>query len=210
MNEDQSQYINNYPQPQAGVWPPPAEALPVVDAAFPFKFLYMRVTGLVSDARKGDVIFLREGIIIRGQAAPVSEVATPVRVASFVFCHLVGLVIADLILQYACLRPIEWYLPWSDVKQIVFDAKKPRAGIVYDFPDRRGRIRTFTLVGSFLPAQFEQLKSMAQAQLGTAADVGKLKSGTSIFIFVFVLVLILTIVGVVIYVSLNQSPGSVR
>jgi len=170
----------------------------------------MRVTGLVSDARQGEVVFAQEGIIIRGKAIPVSEVVIPVEVASFLFCQMAGLITAHVILQYACLRPIEWYVPWSDVKQIVFHPKKPWAGIVYNYPDRRGRTRTFTLAAAFLPAQFEQFRMMAQSVLGPAADFGKLKPGTSPVLFYFVLAIILLLVGAGIFSSINQGSGTVR
>lgn len=158
----------------------------------------MKVDGFVSDFREGTIGLDPAGVTIAGKMQPRAEIFQTIQIITFLLSILIC-IIASVIMRYAALRPEQIRLSWQQVRQIVLQPNKRRACIVFDAPNYKNVIKTFSLAFTLPPAEYEAFSNMA-TQLGVSqTTVGKLRSATSPVVWavliLFVIVTILVIIA---------------
>lgn len=73
-----------------------------------------------------------------------------------------AVVVVVALLLYLFRKTKTLTVPWSQVRQIVLDREKHRAGIVYDAPDRAGKTKTYSLVFALNPALYYSFVSAVE------------------------------------------------
>ena len=153
------------------VWPPPPSGAVSLAAWFPFRSLDLRVQGENPDFRGGWIGIEPTGVTIHGKVVTrfpgvvllwavfvLTRHWMPHRFWPFVLAAIV--VIA--LLLYLFRKSMTLTVPWSQVRQIVLDEEKNRAGIVYDAPDKAGKIKTYSLVFALKAALYPSFVSAAE------------------------------------------------
>lgn len=141
------------------VWPPPPSGAVSLAAWFPFRSLNLRVQGETPDFRSGWISIEPTGIIIHGKRSTQfpgwifigpSYVLTrhwmPLRLWLLVMPAVITVALLLYLFAGHLRKPMTLTLPWSQVRQIILDQEKHRAGIVYDALDRAGETKTYSLV----------------------------------------------------------------
>lgn len=163
------------------IWPPPplgqgagfsAPALTV-----PFKTIFRFSEGSVPNLRVGSVSLSDQGIYIQGQSTPRYEIQMPILLA----CILLGVgwLIAYLIMEYAIRNPETVVVPWEQVQRIVFVPKKRQVCLVYQVPNYKGVVKTFSLAFALEQSLFDQFRAAAQQSVPNKVTEGKLRAWTS-------------------------------
>ncbi len=153
------------------VWPPPPLGTVSLATWFPFRFLDLRVQGENSGFRGGYIGMEPTGLTIHGKAAPRVP-GTIILWAAFVLSRhwvphrfwsfMPAVVVIIALLLYLFRKTKTLTVPWSQVRQIVLDKEKNRAGIVYDVPDKVGKIKTYSLVFALKAALYPSFVSAAE------------------------------------------------
>lgn len=164
--------------PQSAVWPPPVGSLDYAAVGFPFKFLYLRLQGAITPFREGDFLVTHDGLVIRGRVVPPESVSTTVIIICWLFCLPLAIA-AYYLMRYAFLRPVELFIPWSNVHQVVLMEEKQRVGVVYSIMEKSVRPKTYSLVASLTPAEYPVFVGLTHGAIGDLVAPGKFKSGTS-------------------------------
>ncbi len=138
------------------------------------------------------------GITIAGKMQPRAEIFQTIQIITFLL-HLLICIIATVIMRYAMLRPEQLRLSWQQVRQIVLQPEKRRACIVFDAPNYKNVIKTFSLAFTMPPAEYEAFSNMANQFGAGQTTVGKLRSATSpvvwVVLILFVIVMILVFIA---------------
>lgn len=186
---------------QGAVWPPPAFTPAYSTMYFPFKFIQLKVRGGIADFREGAVGIDAGGITINGKEQPRAEIFQTVWIICFILFRLLGL-IAYLIMRYAMLKPSQLNLPWNQVQEIVFVPKKRRACIVYDAPNYKGKLKTWSLAFTLPANEFEQFMGLARQYAPNHAHEGKIGSPDAMLRIILALI-ILALVAFGFYLSMH-------
>ena len=157
-------------QQDSTVWPPPLGTVSLA-TWFPFRFLDLRVQGKTPDFRGGSIGIEPTGIIIHGKVAPRVP-GTIILWSAFVLTRhwmprqlwplVLAAVVVVALLLYVFRKTRTLILPWSQVHQIVLDKEKHRAGIVYDVPDKDGKLKTYSLVFALSAVLYPSFVSAAE------------------------------------------------
>ena len=202
---------NQLPEPDSGVWPPAPtnQAKSSQSLTFPFKtlFLYVKPSS-VPTFRQGTLTLSPEGVSIQGKAVTRYEIQLPILAATF-FLRLFLLVY--LLLEYAIRHDEFLNVPWADVRGATLVPKKRRVCLVYDAPNYKGVIKTFSLAFRPDPAYYDTLVGSLQTFLPGRVLEGKLRAWTSppVWVFCAGLLLVLVVIGIVFAVS-PQTLGNLR
>ena len=176
----------------------------------PFKYLYRRGSGPdaakapVSDFREGVLLFDEQGVIIDGKACPRAEirywVATP-----FILLGLVVAAVMHYILEYAVQHPERIGVRWEQVRQITVDPNKPQGCIVYDAPNYKGAIRTFSLGMTITPGYEETLRYAARTFIPDRFQESRLRNATPLWVWIFLAVFFAALFGFLMWAALHSS-----
>ena len=206
------QYIpGSTPDPNAGVWPPPPTSLFASPQAltFPFKTIFQYVKpSSVPLFRVGTVSLYPEGVSIQGKAVTRYEVQASILAISL-FLRL--FLVAYLIMEYGIRRDEFLNVLWSDVKEVVLVPKKRRVCLVYNAPNYKGIIKTFSLTFNPGTAYYDAFVGSVTGFLPDRVIEGKLRPWTSppVWIFCTGIVIALIFLGIIAATS-PQSLNSIR
>ncbi len=197
------------PGQNPGVWPPPptGQFAPPQALTFPFKTIFQYVKpSSVPLFRVGTVSLYPEGVSIQGKAVTRYENQWSILAISL-FLRL--FLVAYLIMEYAIRRDEFLNVPWSDVKQVVLVPKKSRVCLVYDAPNYKGIIKTFSLTFNLGVTYYEAFVSNITGFLPDRISEGKLRPWTSppVWIFCIGLLLVLIFYGVLFATTSHSSNG---
>jgi hypothetical protein len=200
-NFGQSGSGNSWPPPpstQTGVWPPPPTFQPQ-GIWFTFKTLFLRVEGSVPDFRLGTINLSDVGFSIQGKAVTRYEIQVPILIACLLLRF--GFLIAYAILEYAVRRDVMLSVPWAQVRQVVLVPSKQRVCLVYDAPNYKGVLKTFSLVFKPDPGQYQNFAATAQQFIPGRVSEGRLRTWTSPASWIFMGGLILGLIILLIIVA---------
>jgi len=181
------------------VWPPPVYGNGNVapQTFHPFTFLYARVEGSVADIREGKLAVDQGGIIIDGRAIPRAEIYQTILIIALFLRGLV--VIAYLIMRYACLRNEMLAIPWSQIQNIALEPKRRKLCVTYRAPNYKGDIKTFGLTMQFKQAAYDEIVNSLGSHAPGLAQPGKIRAANSpvvvVWASIFFLALIALLVG---------------
>jgi len=167
------------------IWPPPPTnqaSLPQAQT-YPFKTLLNYVQGSVTNFRVGTVTLYPEGVAIQGKAIIRYEVQVPILILCL-FLRL-GFLIAYAIMEYGLRRDDMVNVPWSDVRLLVLAPKKQRVCLVYDAPNYKGVVKTFSLAFKLESALYENFVAAVGQSIPERVQEGKLRAWTSPPVWVF-------------------------
>jgi hypothetical protein len=195
------------PKQFVGVWPPPVDdGRPELSA--PFKFVYRRLTGNLSDVREGNVSLSEKGFLIDGRAMPRAEIYSPIVIFLFLFSLLLA-IIAHLVMRYGFLQPMRLLVPWSDISEIVLVPKKRWIGLSYVAPNFRGAIKKFCFCFELKQDEYDAFEQIARHYAPQITAPGTLKSGTSLGVIILLLLLLaLAIVGIIAIAAHPSTAGA--
>ncbi len=166
------------------VWPPPPTGAASLAAWFPFRFLDLRVQGETSGFRRGWIGMEPTGITIHGKVVTRFPGAAILSLVYVLTRHWVphrlwplvpAAVIISALLLYLFRKSMALTLPWSQVRQIILDQDKHRAGIVYDAPDQAGKTKTYSLVFELNPALYPSFVSATEQYAPECGRADKLR-----------------------------------
>lgn len=193
------------------IWPPPpmtAQPQAVYAAPVcPFKWLYRRAPGKagakanVADFREGYLQFDPEGIIIQAKAVPRAEIRAWVLVPCVLLSLLIA-VVANSIMEYAMRSDQRLGVRWDSIKEILLSPDKQQACLVYDAPNYKGNIKTFTLAFTPAPGYYEMLVQAARQYAPGQIAEGRLKSATPLLVLIFLILILVTVFGAILYAAL--------
>ena len=168
-----------------GIWPPPPLGQHYASQAltFPFKTLFSYVKGSVPNFRVGTVTLYPEGFSIQGKAVIRYEIQVPILIACFLL--RLGFFIAYVVMEYAIRRDETLSVAWADVRSLVLVPKKNRVCLVYDAPNYKGIVKTYSLAFKLEPGQYESFVSNVGAFIPERVAEGKLRAWTSPKVWVF-------------------------
>lgn len=204
-NQGEQYPPSGLPGQNSGVWPPPpgGAGYQMPGLTFPFKTEFYSVKGSVPLFRVGTVSLYPEGLTIQGKAVPRYEIQLPILIVSAL---LIGFLIVWAILEYAFRRDAVANVPWNDVQGVTLVPKQRRICIVYNAPNYKGVIKTFSL--AFRPAQpeYDAFAQNIQTSLPGRVVEGKLARWTSPPTWVFVAAVV---IGILVRMSLaSHAPGA--
>lgn len=199
------------PDQNAGVWPPPPTSQFAAPQAltFPFKTIFQYVKpSSVPLFRVGTVSLYPQGVSIQGKAVTRYETQCSILAISL-FLRL--FLVAYLIMEYAIRRDEFLNVPWSDVKEVVLVPKKRRVCLVYNAPNYKGIIKTFSLTFSPGVAYYDAFVGSVTGFLPDRVIEGKLRQWTSppVWIFCTGLLIVLIFLGILAATS-PQSLNSLK
>ena len=90
------------------------------------------------------------------------------------------------ILLYVLRKSATLTLPWSEVRQIIFDEDKRRAGIVYNASDKAGEIKTYFLVFALNAALYPSFVRAAEQYAPGLGITDKLRRESMVPLLVIV------------------------
>ena len=169
------------PPTQSSVWPPPpmgqGQGFSAPAFSVPFKTIFRYSEGSVPNLRVGSVSLSDQGIYIQGQSTPRYEIQMPILLA----CILLGAgwLIAYLIMEYAVRNPESVVIPWEHVQRVVFVPKKRQICLVYQAPNYKGVVKTFSLAFTLEQSLFDQFIAAAHEVAPGKVTEGKLRAWTS-------------------------------
>ena len=173
------------PSYDGSVWPPPPtnQALLPQAQTYPFKTLLNYVQGSVTNFRVGTVTLYPEGATIQGKAVIRYEIQVPI----LIVCLLLrlGFLVAYAIMEYGLRRDEMVNVPWSDVRLLVLSPKKQRACLVYDAPNYKQVVKTFSLAFKLEPALYDRFVASVRQSIPERVQEGKLRAWTSPPVWVF-------------------------
>jgi hypothetical protein len=144
--------------------------------AIPFKTLFLRIDGPVSDFRTGVVEVTTEGIRITGKAVKNAEAQIPILIVTL-FLRL--WLIAYLLLEYA-FRNDKWLtVPWRHVRQVGLTPRKRRVCLVFETPNDKGIVKTFSLAFKVPPEHYDSLVESLREFVGPRVEEVKMRSWNS-------------------------------
>lgn len=205
-----SQYPpRDLPGQTPSVWPPPPTSQFASPQAltFPFKTIFQYVKpSSVPLFRVGTVSLYPEGVSIQGKAVTRYEIQASILAISL-FLRL--FLVAYLIMEYAIRRDEFLNVPWADVKEVVLVPKKRRVCLVYNAPNYKGIIKTFSLTLSPGLAYYEAFVGSVTGFLPDRVIEGKLRPWTSppVWIFCTGLLVILIFLGILFAASPQSLSG---
>ncbi len=193
----------------SSVWPPPPtnQAISPQALTFPFKtlFLYVKPSS-VPLLRVGTLTLFPEGISLQGKAVTRYEIQVPILIATLL---LRGFLIAYVLMEYAIRRDAFVNVAWSEVRGITLVPKKRRVCVVYDAPNYKSVVKTFSLAFRLDPAQYEAFVAAAQTFLPGRVSEGKLRAWTSppVWVFCAGLLGVLAFLGITYLLSPHSLAG---
>ncbi len=193
------------PAPEPGVWPPPPTGQPQ-GFWFPFKTLLTRAEGSVPNFRLGSINLSESGVYIQGKAVTRYEIQVPILIACL-FLRL-GFLIAYMVLEYAIRRDEVLTIPWAQVRQVVLVPNKQRVCLVYDAPNYKGVVKTYSLAFKPDPGQYEKFAATADQFIPGRVQPGKLRGWTSPAVTVFLCGVVLSLVIVVVLIATGALNSS--
>ena len=199
------------PMTQDSVWPPPpmVQGQPAAWAApvCPFKWTYRRAPGKVAgkaniaDFREGYLQFDGEGVIIQGKAVPRAEIRALVIIPCALLSILLA-VIANSIMEYAVRSDQRLGVRWDSVREVLLSPDKQQACLIYDAPNYKGRVKTFSLALTATPGYYDVLAQAAQHFAATRTSEGRLKGATPLAAWIVLGLFFAFIVAAVVVASL--------
>ena len=176
---------NLSPSYDGSVWPPPPinqASLPQAQT-YPFKTLLNYVQGGVTNFRVGTVTLYPEGATIQGKAVIRYEIQVPI----LIVCLLLrlGFLVAYAIMEYGLRRDEMVNVPWSDVRLLVLSPKKQWVCLVYDTPNYKQVVKTFSLAFKLEPALYDRFVASVRQSIPERVQEGKLRAWTSPPVWVF-------------------------
>ncbi|BDI31737.1 hypothetical protein CCAX7_37880 [Capsulimonas corticalis] len=186
--------------PDAGVWPP----APISDAPgfvygsciVPFSTLFLRIKGSVSDFRTGSIEVQQAGLSVMGKAVPNAETQIPILIVAALL--RVGWLLAVLVMEYG-FRKSKWLvIPWENIQQVGLVPNKSRVCLVFDAPNDKGVVKTFSLAFKLAPEQYTQfvsaVKPFVTDRIGPSNLIRWNSPGVVMFLTVFAIALTVVIV----------------
>jgi len=209
MDLENSQPASNNPgatsqaQPQ-GAWPPrptaEGEAAANQPVWYTFTEEYRRVEGNLSDFRTGWIGLSENGIFINGKAALRAEIKTPILILALLVG--VGIVIAYIILEYACRSNAALQLGWDQVKKIVISPKARRVCLVFSAPNYSGKVKVFSLAFRLTQPYFDSFVESSRAYAPDSVVEGRIPGATPLVLWILLgIVFALIIAALIIAVS---------
>ena len=197
------------------VWPPPPTVGAPQPAAWtlpatPFQYLYRRGPGPVgakspiSDFRSGTLFFDDQGIIIDGRACPRAQVRYAVSLP-FVLLGLLTAAVAHYVMEYGVQHPERLGVRWDQVRHLTADPAKPQGCLVYDAPDYKGRIRTFSLGFTMTPGYDGVLRQAARTFIPDRFQEARLRNATTPGVWVFLGVFFAVLLGIIFFAAAQGS-----
>ncbi len=196
-----------------GVWPPPPVVQPQPsqwDTPFvPFKYLYRRGVGSAgakaptSDFREGVLFFDEYGVIIDGKACPRAEVRYWVSMP-FILLGLLVAAVVHYVMEYAVQHPERIGVRWDQVRHITVDPAKSQGCIVYDAPNYKGDIRTFSLGLTITPGYEETLRYAARTFIPDRFQEARLRNATLPGVWIFIAVFFAALIGIILFAALRH------
>ncbi len=167
------------------VWPPPPTNQAYLPQArtYPFKTLLKYVQGSVPNFRVGTVSLLPEGVVIHGKSVVRYEIQVPILIACLLL--RLGFIIAYATMEYGVRRDERMTIDWANIRSLVLAPKKQQVCLVYDAPNYKGVIKTFSLAFKLDPALYESFAANVRESLPDRVQEGKLRAWTSPPVWVF-------------------------
>ncbi len=197
----------SFPDPNAGVWPPPPTAQAyAAPAGCYFQWIYRRAPGplgikaKISDIREGLLQFDSEGVIIHGKAVLRAETRAWILAPCFLLGLLVGAVVSAVL--EATYRHDEYIgVRWGSVKQVILAPAKQQGCILYEAPNYKGKLMTFSL--AFTPAlgTYEMFAQAVRHFAPVTVAEGRLRNATTPAAWAALFLLVLFLVGLVAFAS---------
>ena len=201
---------NQYPPSELpgqnpNVWPPPPTGGSQPQALmFPFKTEFYTAAGSVPLFRVGTVSLHAEGVSIQGKAVPRYEIQIPILIVSAL---LVGFIIVYALLEYAFRGDAMANIPWTDVRGVTLVPKKRQICLVYDAPNYKGIVKTFSLTFRPAQAEYEAFAQNIQTFLPGRVTEGSLKRWTSPAVWIFAVAVLFGIIVQVALASLTHGAS---
>ena len=195
---------NEPPNPQSGgVWPPPPTQTPGV--MIPFRTVFAFAEGSVPLFRIGSLSFNEKGVTIQGKVVPRYEIQVPIIAALFLI--RIGWLIAYLIMEYAVRSDAALAVPWGQVRRVVLAPRKRQACLVYEAPNYKGVLKTFSLTTKLDPAMYDAYVAAARQSIPDRVAEGKLRAWTSPVVWTVCVGVLISLVVIGILVALSNHPG---
>jgi hypothetical protein len=170
-------------------------------------FLYERVEGSVADFRSGAIAFDPGGITVEGKVVPRAEIYQSILI-TMLFIYGSWL-IAWAIMRYGCLSSAVCGIPWNTIRSITTVPKKRKLCIVYQAPNYKGIVKTFSITMQFKKPTFDSIVETLEAYAPGMAQPGKIRSATSPVLIVWATCFI-TIMLIAIVSAILHSSGIIR
>jgi len=200
----------NSPEPTSSVWPPPPTNQATPSAlTFPFKTLFQYVKpSSVPTLRAGTLALYPKGVSLQGKAVTRYEIQVPILILTL-FLRL--FLVAYLLLEYAIRHDESLNVPWTNVRGVTLVPKRRRICLVYDAPNYKGAVKTFSLTFQADPVHYAAFAENIPAFLPDRVTEGKLRAWTSPPVWVFCggVLASLLIIGILLAVS-PQSLGGLH
>lgn len=156
--------------------------------------------------RLGTLTVNDSGITIAGKAVPRYEIQVPILIACL-FLRL-GFLIAYCIMEYGVRKDELLSVGWGQIRQIVTNARKQRVCLVYEAPNYKGVVKTFSLTTRMEPPQYEAFLATARQRLPGRVTEGKLRAWTSPPVWVFCGGILISLVVIGILLLTDSLSGS--
>ena len=154
------------PVPPPGIWPPPPTGQPGAwttapdtnTLTMPFKSVAQRaadkaVKAKYSDFREGSLQMSAAGLVISGKAILRAEIRLPIFIIALIFTRFIGIIVY-LVTEYAFRRDSIAQVPWEAVRLVQLAPQKQQACVIYDAPNYKGIVKTFSLAFTLDPGSF--------------------------------------------------------
>ena len=149
-----------------------------------------KVDGNVCDFRAGNIWFSDQGFTIAGKAVVPAETRIPINLLCFLFLRL-GVIISSLIMEYGFRKDKEVFVPWSNVKGMVYTPKRDQGCLVFNAPNfSNGTVKLFSLAFKLHPSLVDGYIAEATKYVPDRVLERKLASSTSIVVWVLLFALI--------------------
>ncbi len=179
---------------------------PLQGDVYPFKTIFNYVQGSVPNFRLGTLTVNDASITIAGKAVTRYEIQVPVLIACL-FLRL-GFLIAYFVMEYGVRKDELISVGWEQVRQVVTNARKQRLCLVYEAPNYKGVVKTFSLTTKMESPQYEAFLAAAQKRLPGRVAEGKLRAWTSPPVWVFCAGALIGLVFVGILMLTDSLKGS--
>ena len=156
--------------------------------------------------RLGTLTVNDSGITIAGKAVMRSEIQVPILIACL-FLRL-GFLIAYFIMEYGVRKDEMLSVGWAQIQQVVTNARKQRICLVYEAPNYKSVVKTFSLTTKIEPQQYEAFLASAQQRLPGRVAEGKLRAWTSPPVWVFCAGILIGLVFVGVLLLTDNLNGS--
>ena len=193
------------------VWPPAPsiQGQPIAWSApaCPFKWAYRRAPGKIAgkaniaDFREGYLQFDAEGVIIQGKAVPRAEIRALVIIPCALLSILLA-VVANSIMEYAVRSDERLGVRWDSVREILLSPAKQQACLIYDAPNYKGKVKTFSLALTATPGYYDVLAQAAQHYVAVRVTEGRLRGATPLAAWILLGLMVAFFIGLIVFATM--------